>query len=77
MCYFRANICRESEEETTEFCRKLLDRVFTKWMTDTPKQFNKMIDAMLEGLWYVDVALDADAMMHFWYDLNGLTCKFV
>ncbi|CAD6215453.1 GSCOCG00011194001-RA-CDS [Cotesia congregata] len=67
------NICRESEEQTTEFCRKLLERVFTKWMTDTPKHFNKMIDAMLEGLWYVDVVLDADAMMYFWYDLNGLT----
>lgn len=73
---FRVNICRDTEEETTELCRKLQDQVFTKWIANKSEQFTQMIDALLEGFWYIDVALDKDAMMYFWYDLNGLTCKY-
>ncbi|XP_057334101.1 uncharacterized protein LOC130673176 [Microplitis mediator] len=69
----KVNICRDTEEETTELCRKLRDQVFTKWIADKSEQFTQMIDALLEGFWYIDIALDKDAMLYFWHDLNGLT----
>lgn len=71
------NLCRTSETETTKLCRKLSKEVYCDWMKDPPEKFTEMIAALLSGFWCVDVMLNHDAIMNFWYTLNGLNCKYI
>ena len=72
----KINICRVNAKETTELCRQLIDNVFAKEMIASPPGFEHMTRVMLDGMWTLDVSLDYDAFMIFWYTLSGLKCKF-
>ncbi|XP_015109719.1 uncharacterized protein LOC107036323 [Diachasma alloeum] len=66
------NICRKNEAETTKLCRKLINEVFGPKIKNYPEKFPEMADALIDGLWCANPALNYDSMMNFWYDLSGL-----
>ncbi|XP_020710158.3 uncharacterized protein LOC105689712 [Athalia rosae] len=68
----RLNICRKTEAETTELCKRLQIEVFGKYMREQSSQFLKMTEALLDGMWSIDVAIDKDAFLAFTYNLNDV-----
>ncbi|XP_044020563.1 uncharacterized protein LOC122860707 isoform X2 [Aphidius gifuensis] len=68
----KLNICRKDEIETTALCRLLQDKIYAKHMNDEPEKFNEMALALLGGLWYIDLTIDADCILYFWYEISGL-----
>lgn len=75
--FFRLNICRRDEVETTALCAKLQDEIFVKYMENEPEKFGKMAKVLFDGMWYLDPTLDADCFMYFWYSISGLKCNFI
>lgn len=71
----KMNICRKNEVETTALCRRLLDEIFAKHMKEHPANFDHMSSVLVDGLWTIDVTLNADAIMYLWYKLSGVECE--
>ncbi|XP_046605772.1 uncharacterized protein LOC124298157 isoform X1 [Neodiprion virginianus] len=69
----RLNICRKTEAETTQLCRRLQTEVFAKYFKELPPNFLHMAEVMVDGLWVIDTTLNTDTVFAVAYRLNGLT----
>ncbi|XP_046735789.1 uncharacterized protein LOC124405162 isoform X2 [Diprion similis] len=69
----RLNICRKTEAETTQLCRRLQTEVFAKYFKELPPNFMHMSEVMLDGFWVIDMTLKPDVIFAITYRLNGLT----
>lgn len=68
----RLNVCRKTEAETTELCRRLQTEVFSKYFKEVPPNFVEMTDTMLDATWSMDMAADKNALWAFTYKLNNV-----
>jgi len=48
----------------------------TKYL-NAPSEFNHIVSAILDGLWYTDITLDKRAFLKFTYQLHGIECEYL
>ncbi|XP_014220018.1 uncharacterized protein LOC106647946 isoform X2 [Copidosoma floridanum] len=69
----KLNLCRESESETTQLCERIKDEVYVKQLQAPTDDFFLLISTAIDGLFCVDMALDMEAFLAFFCDINN--CK--
>nr|XP_033328877.1 uncharacterized protein LOC117221782 [Megalopta genalis]XP_033328878.1 uncharacterized protein LOC117221782 [Megalopta genalis]XP_033328879.1 uncharacterized protein LOC117221782 [Megalopta genalis] len=65
----RMNIARRNVAETTELCRRIAADVLNKRIQNSSPDFVKLASNAINGFWYVDFNLDADAFFELTYSL--------
>ncbi|XP_015607392.1 uncharacterized protein LOC107273562 isoform X2 [Cephus cinctus] len=71
----RFNLCRKNAAETTKLCYRIQREVYRKYFENVSKEFEKMCEVLVNGLWITDLSLDYDALMYFTYSLVNVPYK--
>jgi len=71
--FHRLNICRKTVAETRSLLQKTIT-IYQNCLNDPTKFFDIAIPTM-DGLWYIDITANRDALMSFIYKIHGLECK--
>ncbi|XP_029167043.1 LOW QUALITY PROTEIN: uncharacterized protein LOC114937647 [Nylanderia fulva] len=71
----RLNICRKTAVETHELCQKISSDILVNYLNEAPPDFYHIVSIISNGLWYIDVTLNADALLSFIYRLHGIKYK--
>ena len=53
-----------------------MKNVMTKHVQENPPNFRDMAIAMLEGISCIDISVDVESTLAFYYNLHKLKCKF-
>lgn len=67
----RMNVARKNVAETTELNRRIAADIISRHMNNSSPEFVKLAANAINGLWYVDFNLDADAFFELTYSLTG------
>ncbi|XP_051153227.1 uncharacterized protein LOC127276667 isoform X2 [Leptopilina boulardi] len=68
----RLNICRKNATETIELGRKIMNEVMTTNVKENHSYFREMTIIMLSGVSCINVLLDNEAILYFFYKLHNL-----
>lgn len=75
LIFFRLNLCRKNEYETTLLCNQLLEEVYRKNLREPTEQFHTLTTAAIKGISSIDPTIDLDAFLVFLYEINGVKCE--
>lgn len=65
------NICRNTSKETTELCRKISSEILIKHLENPLPEFVHLALTAVNGLWFCDPSINADAFLYFTYTVTG------
>ncbi|XP_029166999.1 uncharacterized protein LOC114937629 [Nylanderia fulva] len=71
----RLNICRKNAIETRELSQKIVNEIFTNYLNNASSDFIHVISNVLDGIGYIDISLNRDALLALSYQLHNIEYK--
>lgn len=69
------NACRKNVDETTQLLHRIAEKLVAKAMNAADPRFWLVSSNAVNGLWYADFSMDADAFTALTFDLTGVKYK--
>lgn len=72
--FSRINICRKTVDETEQLCGLIARDILKAHLENPLPESEELIAYAIEGLWYADPTLNADAIVSLMNDMTGAKC---